>query len=351
MLAAALAMGLFVGPHGAIAQSAPPKPNKNSSKTDIDAYIGYEIPLLNSDDITVQQKARDEIIAALTPAGAPGAAYYEQFDDDLNTQLSGMLLDPKLSIRAKICAGLICVKVATNQNAKDSAFKLEQADRQLLADPAPAVVAYGLKASSAIISAMLNNPAPPPVNVLSGAIIKAVKIDSPASMVDDAWHALTPDVASTLQLVMVPYVQQFLEERKDQYVIGAPRDPLSDSFGVLLLCSTWSQQNPTSRTASMQAISDLISVSGQRANTEAGAADLSGYGKMYDNIYKAFDQNKMATALQVAGPLKDMEMKVDKATIFDAATQVTGDLCKGSADWSPLQPAPQVVARPQAAGS
>jgi hypothetical protein len=343
MLAAALAMAVLVGPRGAMAQAAPPRPRATDADTAIDAYVNYQIAQLLSDDVAAQQKARDLVIAAATPDKAD-SIYFGTFDTVLNNRLSALVSDTKSSIRAKICAGRICQRVATL--TKDAAENLQQSDQQLLADSAAAVQAYGLKAAGPIVTAMLNDVRNPPINALAGAIVKAANKDTPASMVDDAWHALTPDVPAAAKARMVPFVQQFIEERRDYYINGAPSNPMSDSFGVLLLCSTWGQQSSSDRTHSMQDISDLIAVSGQRANTSIVTTDLAKYAQMYDNIFKAFDQNSSAipTAMPIVAPLKDMEMTANKTTIRDATTQVCAGLCKGTADWGPLQPPPPIVA-------
>lgn len=347
--AAACAMVMLVMPRGVMAQaSAPHKPQAADPNTAIDAYLSYEIARLNSDNLDDQTKARDEIIAAATPSKA-GAEYFGLFDTVLNTQLYSLETASSSSFRAKINAGIICERVALATDG--SSDELEQADHQLLADPAPAVAAHGLKAAGTILAAMLSNPVPPPVNSLAGAIIKAVKIDTPASMVDDAWNALTLNnqvVPAEAPLQMATFVRQFLNERRDQYVTGTPNNQYADSYGILLLCSTFGQQSKADQTASMQAISDLISVAGQRANAR-NATDLTNTAKMLDKVNKAMASTKdIANGALLANPLQDMQMKVDKKAILDATKQVSADLCKGSAQWAPLNPPPLIVDKPPA---
>jgi hypothetical protein len=344
-------MVMLAGPRSARAQAGPPpKPSAGSAKTVIDAYVGYYILQLNAADTDTQQKARDAIVGA-APTGA-SAGFYGDFDGVLDLDLSTMLSNPQSSIRARICAGFVCWKIAAKTGGE--ALNLAKTDQNLLGDPAPAVQAYGLKAAAPIIMAMLSDPTSPPVNSLAGALIKAVRKDTPALMVDDAWHALTPDLPAgtpaDAKPKMVPFVQQFLEERKDHYINGAPNSPTSDSLGVLYLCSEWSQQSKADKTASMQAISDLIAVAGQRANTNMVGGDLAKYAQLLDRIYRAFDQNSsaIAAAMPMVAPLKGMELAANKQTILAASKQVSADLCKGSTDWSPLTPPPSIVVNPPA---
>jgi hypothetical protein len=318
---------------------APRKPQAADPNTVIDAYLGYEIARLGSADYDEQKAAREEIIKADKPTGA-GADYFGVFDAVLNTQLSTLESAPGASIRAKIAAGIICERVATD--TLGAADKLADADRQLLADPTPAVEAHGLKAAVTILAAMFNDPAPPPPNILASAIIKAVKIDTPASMVDDAWNAMTLNnqtVPPGATLQMAPFVRQFLNVRRDQYVAGAPNNPNADYFGVLLLCSTFDQQSKADQTASMQAISDIIAVAGERANAK-NATDLSNTAKMLENIYKGMASTK-SIGEPMVNPLKDMQMKVDKKAILQGTQAVCANLSRGP--WGALNPPPQII--------
>lgn len=267
--------------------SDPPITNAAKTALDVSSYgdefakVGAEVDKLvkNSADKATVSMVRQWLIDEDPPTASN--PYQEAYADALNQAFLAALVQPGTSATAKVNVGII---ISTLSGPKDH---LSPTVTRLLGDSSGAVAMWGERAAGAMLPAALQNKnfnAPGLRDALLAAVVAAVvsHSDGPLAgpIVDDAYRAINPKLWKVNGLVppadaysaLIDANLKLQAARLALYTnTGIPALPKADTYASYLLLSSdgWNAMNPAQQLQAVQQASNLVSLCGQRAATQA----------------------------------------------------------------------------------
>lgn len=251
-------------------------------KPAVQNFVNQQIAKLQNDDLSVQQQAREALIAEVYQSTAPnalrlGRGFLDAYAEVLNSALLPMVKSQ--SPQQRLNVAIVVAKVAQRSNN----FRLMPVTVELLKDPNEAIVLWGVRAAGHIFPSLFANNVAATNNPLMPAFMDAVKkyVRSPAVMAT-AYEALTVrdrgDTAvqpANWDAVVSPLAAAMLEvveARLALYREGIPPAPATerDATFFLTLDKVWNAKHPNAsayQLRTVQAISDLIGFARQRLAT------------------------------------------------------------------------------------
>jgi hypothetical protein len=254
------------------------------SSNGIDAFVKPNVQnLLNDSNLTAQQKARDNLVLAATPAGAPASpAFHFAYGTALNNAFSAALKN-KPTLRQRLNMAIVAAKVAwAAQAANAGNITLQQTIQILVNDPAEPVVLWALRAAQAEVPFLVGVRGPGnKVPQLILDIVPAVMKHPSGPMFDEGYKALaapSTDIATELLKLWGNRLTQYQAKE-------CPDDPAVDGRPVFELTTAemWKVLSPQQKAKVMQNISDQLSVAAQWA-------DKTPAGDKHDQLVKLVQQ-------------------------------------------------------------
>ena len=244
------------------------------SSNGIDAFVKPNVQnLLNDSNLTAQQKARDNLVLAATPAGAPASpAFHFAYGTALNNAFSAALKN-KPTLRQRLNMAIVAAKVAwAAQVANAGNITLQQTIQILVNDPAEPVVLWALRAAQAEIPFLVGVRGPGnKVPQLILDIVPAVMKHPSGPMFDEGYKALaapSTDIATELLKLWGNRLTQYQAKE-------CPDDPAVDGRPVFELTTAqmWAVLTPQQKAKVLQNISDQLSVAAQWADQKSSTGD------------------------------------------------------------------------------
>ncbi len=244
-------------------------PNAAGSRTIIQAFVMGEVNKLMGSDPVAQRSARMVLIEEVQAAGAantPSASFLDELARILNQELTRTIRNA--DVRAKINAGIVCSRVA--EKAQNN--RLADATLLLLADPNEAVALWGIRSAKELmlpafgVQGRQNNLVP--------AIVTAAQKNPTGIIFEAAYEALGPNLLQVpaqrrgdVVAVCIPEIHKLMALRVKEWEQGIPSGIFSERMAINALISqpSWEAQTPEMRVRTVQLMSDLIGVVGQRA--------------------------------------------------------------------------------------
>jgi hypothetical protein len=229
--------------------------------------------LLNDSNLTAQGKARDNLVLAVTPAGAPASpAFHFAYGTALNNAFSAALKN-KPTLRQRLNIAIVAAKVAwAAQSATAGNITLQQTIQILVNDPAEPVVLWALRAAQAEIPSLVGVRGPGnKVPQLISDIVPAVMRHPSGPMFEEGYKALaapSTDVATELLKLWGNRLTQYQAKE-------CPDDPAVDGRPIFELTTAqmWAVLTPQQKAKVMQNISDQLSVAAQWADQKTSTGD------------------------------------------------------------------------------
>jgi hypothetical protein len=256
-----------------------------------------------------QSAARDQLMQAaqgIGPSG-PSVAFLEAYTEVLSKEL--MPLADDANPRTQLLAGIVTAEVA--QAAKNP--KLMDVAARLMKDKDAAVALWGMKAVKSIIPAVLKNPLlNSTAKQMLDQVIQTVKTHKRGEIVDEAYDAVTLEQGSIPLFnpvkavnpkgidLLIDATLSLVDYRTSLYVKDLPEGLAADgkAAGFLAVPAIWSALPEPRKQQAMQAISNLLAVTIQRAKVGAWK-DTSGIFVTINTIGSFFE----VTAGVPPGPL------------------------------------------------
>ncbi len=317
----------------------------------VQGFVTEQAGKLGGSDPIGQRAAREALVASVAPPAGGGqvsAAFLSAFAGLVNDELMKLASNPDTRVRLNVA--IVAAKVA--EGAKNT--KLQPLVQAMLKDPSDAVVWWTLRAARAILPYVLANPGGASDPMLATIIqigqtrpgviqtvYEALAIDRdmmPASATKGIWGAL------------IPAIHTILQSRIDQFKTGMPLDAPAEIRAALYLTARNEYQDGqtlTQKVATVQKLSDLIGMSGQRApdlNNEQRqdlAIMLRGVGGAL-HVVGQWENNSSAIQ-NVARPVSQLPKNASVQNIQDATRPVYNGLIT-EPKFARLTPPPKVGA-------
>jgi hypothetical protein len=240
--------------------------NPAAARPKVEALIKAEVAKLTSKNPSIERDAREALVAEVVPGGTPtvtpSAQFLDVYAEVLNAELDPLTKNPEVGVR--LSAGIVASRVAERAN---NARLLPTVINLLKDERAPAVY-WGVKASKHLLVPVLsapnsaNNPLMP---AFQAAVKKHIKFGPMVQAAYDAFKGGERAPAPVI-LAMVKSVHEIMELRQEQFMAGIPELPASEAAAMDFLTKTnvWKHQSPQSQFKSVQLISNLAALAGQR---------------------------------------------------------------------------------------
>lgn len=254
-----------VSPIPVAAQQAGTNAEIGKHRPAIDAFIAARVASLLGDDPAARAAARDALTG--NQGGAlPGNAtlvYFNAYASSLNAALLPALANAGdvQRLNAAICVAKVSDRV--NNSALAGVVRL------LLKDQTEAVVLWGLKAAAPMVPVIAGNPLDANAALLPELVATAKARGSNGWIVDDAYSALTPNLAarnlqpaqfSATVNAILPQVHAMLLHRVSEFSKGVPPAPSADikATNFFVVTSVWKAMTPAQQFDSIQLMADLL---------------------------------------------------------------------------------------------
>lgn len=245
--------------------------NSDQNRPLIDSFIKAQVDQLATP--ATQHDARELLIAQVSGGGAeaPSGSFMDVYAQELNQLLMPLLANQDRSTQtARLNAAIAVAGVADRVNN----VRLLPITLQLLKDQSDAVKIWGLRAARSVL--------PPAIAINQQAnLLAAIKAqagpDANPMLLQLVYAALSPNIANNdpnaakIVSVVVPELQTLLEARVKQFQKEVPPDILSVRPATdFLSAKAWVQTTTEQRLGTVQILSDLIAVAGERADASTG---------------------------------------------------------------------------------
>jgi hypothetical protein len=247
-------------------------PDKN--KADIENFVKLNLQnLFNDSNVDAQSKARENLIQATQPAGAPASPNFMfLYGQSLNSALSAKLApSAKATLRQRLNVAIVTARFAYQAGAISTT--IQPTTIALLKDPAEPVVFWALKAAQpqvpqALKMAAMGGKSPEIITAIRDAAFK-----NPSGPVfEEAYNALTGN-----HKIIFDELTELWQNRLVQYQTKVPQDPSADGRPAFKLTEApmWSAvvKNNATKTKVIQMVTDQLSVAAQWAD-QGGPEDV-----------------------------------------------------------------------------
>jgi hypothetical protein len=298
----------------------------DADRQSLTAWVKQQVADLGGADPAKRSAAKDALLAqANGPAGQPASpTYLDAYANALNTELTPLAASKELPTR--LIAGIVAAQVA--QKADNT--QLLPVTLTLMGDPSEAVAYWGVRAAKYVLPAVLRNPLFQKNNKLQPAILATVKkhLGGPLGgpMADEGYKALTLQLLDTgktdpnLRLVIGDMIE-LLRTRLELYKRATvPPEPLAERTPSSFLVhptAVWPQATKEQRVAAMQAMSDLIGLASQHAQTTADTAQRDALTLLIQQMAKAL----WVAAGEIKGKAEPQALAIQKA--LELATTIS----------------------------
>jgi hypothetical protein len=301
----------------------------------LQGWIRQQVADLSGTDPAKRSAAKDALLAqANGPSGQPASpTYLDAYANALNTELAPLAAHNDLQIR--LIAGIVAAQVA----AKADNTQLMPVTLTLMGDKSEAVAYWGVRAAKHVLPAVLRNPLFQKNNKLQPMIVSTVKSHLSGALsgpiVAEGYGALTLLLLDTnkpdpnLRLVVGDMLDLFRARLELYKRATVPPEPIAERTptGFLIHPAVWpAQTTKEQRVAAMQAMSDLIALASQHAQT-------------------ADPQQRDALSLLIQQTAKSIWVGADGLKSDAAASQAIKDAVTPATAVGPQTPPPEMLNR------
>ncbi len=318
-------------------------------RPEIAAAVTVEIADLTGDDLAKRGKAREALIGEVNaPANLPfSGTFLDTFAQELNKQLLPLTdnTDPRVRLNVAIIVARVAEKV-------DSTRLFDVTDK-LLADKSNAVLMWALKAAHFVLQPLLQAGLPQQQKkliddikshaaepLLLPLVYEALSLNTSKSNVQ-GWNKMVQ--------VSLKEILDLVKAREAIYLKQIPPDPAAEKFAVTFLSASnvWREENPQQQLQTVQVLSDLFSLAGNRALVAPAGQDRE------QLIFISTRAGEGLAAIALISKNDALFQDLSKTAKIDlnnsnAATQIAAvyTKLKAVAAWAALQPPPKIETAP-----
>ncbi|MBC8108612.1 MAG: hypothetical protein H7Z14_18655 [Anaerolineae bacterium] len=239
----------------------------------ITQYIAQAMIDLKSPDPAKQQAGRDALINFVAPAPnppQPSPTFMSVYSQTLNAQLASIANAPDL--RTRLNAAIAVAKVSE----KNDNEKLVPTITALLNDKSEAVAIWGMKAAKFVIPRGAEG-----AKLITQVVAAAQRFPSSTTI---AYQALISGPGPSAPVIDA--IHLLMKARIDLYNTEIPPDPLAEFPAMLQLVDTkwWNAQNAAQQQKTIQLLTHLASVAGQRVVLNDTAENRDAMSSMIKKI-------------------------------------------------------------------
>lgn len=248
--------------------------NPAVARPKVEAFVKAQVNDLATKDATGQHAAREALIAETMP-GAPNPATPSAQFLDVYAEAVNAALDPltkSTDVRVRLSAGIVASRVGEKTNNA----KLVPVVVNLLNDERAPTVLWGIKASKSLMVPVLSGPNPdknPLMPAFLAAVQKHIKVGPMVQAAYDAFKSGERVTQPPVLVSMAKAMHTIVQARQEQFVIGVPELPANETAAMAFLTrdNVWKAQSPQQQLQTIQLLSDLVSLAGQRVGSVQSA--------------------------------------------------------------------------------
>jgi hypothetical protein len=296
---------------------------------------------------TAQQAARDALIGEVVGALQPSSSFLDVYAKLLNKAL--LPLTKSDSMRVRLNVAIVAARVAQRVET----IGLEEVAEALVKDDSAAVVLWGVKAAGGVIPSVLRIPLLAGKDHLMQEVVAAVKKHPAGAITQAAYDALSLGVVDSRSAAVepamlkltLPRVLELLTLRVQQYIHHTPTEPSAENRATLFLADrrVWSVASAAQRVEIVQLLTQLLSVSAQRAS--AGTSHREQLVPVIQQTASALwvmaDYLKSPALQAAATPLIKLGINTPGTQIMQDVAAVE-QAVRGIAGYDKVKPAPVV---------
>lgn len=323
--------------------------NAAAVKPKIQEFLGPQIAKLSGADAAEQSAAKDAIIAEVQSgaAGKPSDFFFDAYCEALDAAFKPLLksTDPRVRLNLAVISARVAERAPST--------RLLPTVTALLGDDNEAVALWAVKAAKPLLPTVLNVPAVAKGNTLIPAVVAAAgKFVNSGPLVQSAYSALSIEQAETAVKraawkdavpLAAKGIQDIISKRIEVYVKdGVPQMPSIETSPLTFLTqnSVWPNQPSDVQAQTVQVISNLISVAGQRVPVIAQRSDRDG---LVSNIVIAAKGMSVVGLETAAKPLVSINAGTADADLQARVNALYPEIVK---KYPGLKPPPKIAPPP-----
>lgn len=280
-------LGMFALIPAALAQTAPTIDEKDKiansvAREKVLEFIEFHAKALGGEDADARTQSRDALLAGGvaktgSPAYSPG--YLDVYADVLNKSLKPLATNPSMVVRLNVA--IVAAKVARSADNT----RLIETVQVLLTDKTEGVQLWALRAAVYILPAELRVSGGAKNDKLIPAIVQLAKQKTSGSIVNEAYNALSlnytdreklntipANIKTEMFSAVIPHIHSILKDRVAAYAAGTVTEPGAerDAAKFLTNSTVWGLQDAKLKTATLQALLDVIDTGSKAAQKNVG---------------------------------------------------------------------------------